>query len=73
MIQLIETASDHIPARKVTAPHNILIMLLISIATILISALPGSASASSDVDHVSNFGYAHLLLFGTTSLNGPLR
>lgn len=73
MIQLIENASSRIPARRVTAPHNILIMLIISIATILVSALPGSASSVSNGEHVGNFGYAHLMLFDTTSLDSPLR
>lgn len=73
MIKSLEPTLDHIPVRKVTAPHNILILLLISIATILVSALPGSASASSSTGQTRNFGYAHLLLFDTSSLKGPLR
>lgn len=73
MIRSLETPSEIIPVRKVATPHKILIMLLISIATILVSAIPGSASASSGMEPTGNFGYAHLLLFTTSSLKSPLR
>lgn len=73
MIQLRETSFDYVLAPRVTSRHNTMIMLLISLATILVTALPGSASASSDVGQNGNLGYSHLLLFSTTSLNSPLR
>lgn len=55
MIQSIDTKLDHIPERKLTSPHNVLILLFISIAAILVSALPGSPAASADSCHLSNF------------------
>jgi len=73
MIQSIGSKLVHFPERKLTSPHNSVILLLILTATILRSALPGSASASGNVSQTRDVGYAHLLLFETSSLNKPLK
>jgi len=73
MIRSLETTFGQTPTRKNTSIHDIVTLLLISIATILLSALPANALANSGIDRTRNFGYDNLLLFGSSSLHGPLK
>ncbi len=73
MIQSLESSLGLIPQRKSTNPHNFAVLLLISMAAILISALPSSASASANVSQKKSVDQSHLLLFTTSSLKNPLK
>lgn len=72
MTPTCESQFDPQVERKSAFPRNIVILLLILTATILVSALPGSAFASAGVSQTRSTGYVHLLLFSTSSLHKPL-
>ena len=65
-----KSKTDHSVERS---SHSLLILLLILTSTILVSSLPGSASASANMSEARMTGHANLLLFDMSYLNKPLK